>query len=139
LEDLAPFFLGKSLSQRARRQASLQGVVDCVEDLIDGDLPVIVVVTSGTGRHVHIPESYVHHGEQLIDGNRTVAAAVADAGGWSRSGARLQVFISEGEIDVSLTGTGINGVAGSAASAVVDGERLPMLKTTAAIKIQERD
>jgi hypothetical protein len=49
-----------------------------LEDLLDGDLAIAVGISRRAFAYVENAESDVDHGEDLIDGHRTVAVAVAD-------------------------------------------------------------
>lgn len=59
-------------------------MIDRREDLIDGDLTVMVGIAREARCHFGILERDVYHGEDIIDGHRPVAVAVADTGDGER-------------------------------------------------------
>src|ERR1700687_5853612 len=75
--------------------APLQRVVHGPNDLIHGDLVSAVGGASAANRDISVPEGDIHHGEYLINRNRSVAVAVTEtrprrcgrcgSEGWGRS------------------------------------------------------
>jgi hypothetical protein len=64
--------------------ASVQGVAHGGEDLVDGDLAVVVRVCGLAVKERCVAGRDFHHRENLIDSNRAAAVTVADACGWGR-------------------------------------------------------
>jgi len=74
------------MSLSSWRASAVQRVVHRREDLVDGDL-VVVIGVSGCARHDRrIAEGDVHHREELVHRHLMVAVAVADTGGRSIEG-----------------------------------------------------
>ena len=61
-------------------RAPVQRAIHRRENLIDGDLVVVVDVARQTGRYIRVPERDVHHGEDLIHGHDVIAVAISRAG-----------------------------------------------------------
>jgi len=80
--------LTRCLSRCSRGRATLQGVVDRGEDLIDSDVGVAVGIAGFAFGDGCVPQSDVHHGQDLVHRHHSVTVAVTNAGtesrGWRR-------------------------------------------------------